>query len=269
MQCQQAMEQVIVCTRSFIEITAYGTSRYRLGRFESDATLTKAVQLPDGDIGILLIASKNLGRNDAWAQSSGLVFTSLPCVTFDQGVGQLYYSLLYVYVPKHQSTNEASRPNLKTIDVLEGSDLDFFPYSGAMPNISPANCVISASGIALVTQKTRTHELGSLSSETYFVPLSSSRWGRTPGTPVHLPSGPCTGWSALPTFSRDGESLAFLREENDRMLSISRTIFVVRHLSTKSTPLPKPISLLDKAGNVSDCIQTLYNGAQMARSSSS
>lgn len=135
--------------------------------------------------------------------------------------------------------------------MLADSGLDFFPYSGAMPNISPPNCGLSRTGIALVAQDPKTQKLGSLSSETYFVPFISSPSGHAPKKVLHLPTGDaCTGWSALPVFSRDGNSMAFVREENDRMLSISRSVFVV-DLCDQSQLLPRALTLLDETGQPS------------------
>lgn len=211
---------------------------------KSQATLFQASCMATGDVGLLLYLTEIVGEDPAWPHSSGKVFSSFPTVTFDQGIGTVRYSLLFARISVSAARYVLSHTH--PIDVLADSDLAFFPYSGAMPNISVPNCAISSSGIVFMAQKKGAPPIGRFSSETYFVALPSDR--RFP-PPTHVPTSTCDGWSGLPSFSPDGRSLAFLREEDSRKLLVHRSVFIVRdiHQSIASEILP----LLDRDGNTS------------------
>lgn len=117
-----------------------------------------------------------------------------------------------------------------------------------MPNISVPNCTIAPTGIAFMAQKKGVQPIGRFSSETYFVPLPKDGT-QVFSEPVHIPTSTCDGWAGLPAFSRDGRSLAFLREEDSRKLLIHRSIFVVRDVQTTLTS--EMLLLKDKEGNTS------------------
>ena len=131
--------------------------------------------------------------------------------------------------------------------MLTGTNLEFYPYSGAMPNTSVPNCAISSSGIAFMAVSKGVRTPNKFSCESYFAALPPP--GKDFSPPFHLKATGCVGLAGSPVFSRDGKSLAFLREKSDRELLVSTSMFIIRDISRSLDT--EAIPLVDRAGKAS------------------
>lgn len=206
--------------------------RYLVARLEISFSVLKSCQLTNDVFGLLMLGpSKASIPSPSYAgHSTGREYSSLPVLDFDQHISPDLKTLWFWDLSKSKSNNKYSSAG-DPIDILEGTELEFSAYSGAgaIPGLGPPNCDLSSSGIAF-SGTDSLPEFRTWTSNLYYVPLSTiSRDSRCSPLAIKIPAT-AAGQVSLPSFSSDGKSIAFLRNENPKKISDKVHIFVLESL---------------------------------------